>query len=53
MSMPKRYTLNEAYSEILKIKNQMGLSEYHEKQLKRAFEKGYSQSDRRYAKGFY
>lgn len=38
----EKYTLNEAYEKILEIKNQMGVKEYQEKELQRAFEKGYS-----------
>lgn len=40
----EKYTLNEAYEKILEIKNQMGIKEYQEKEMQRAFEKGYSQA---------
>lgn len=38
----KKYTLEEAYKEIWKIKQNMGVVEYQNKELKQAFQNGYA-----------
>lgn len=38
----KKYTLEEAYSKILEIKDQMGIKEYQQKELQTAYERGYT-----------
>lgn len=41
---PKLYTLEDAYSEILRIKNEMGLKEYQERAEQMAFQRGYKKA---------
>lgn len=40
----KLYTLQEAYDEILKLKEDMGLKDYHQKAEKAAYSNGYLQA---------
>jgi hypothetical protein len=44
MNENKVYTLEEAYSEILRIKNEMGFQEFQNKEQQRAYERGYQQA---------
>lgn len=40
----EKYTLEEANKKIMEIKEQMGVKEYQELELQRAFERGYSKA---------
>lgn len=44
MSTDKKYTLEEAYAEICKIRNGMGYSNYKNNEERLAFERGYRQA---------
>lgn len=44
MKTEKKYTLEEAYAEIVRIRNDMGFKEYQSKEQQRAYERGYQQA---------
>lgn len=40
----KKYSIEEAYAEIIRIKNEMGFKEYQSRDQQQAYERGYQQA---------